>query len=1303
MLSRLTVNRKPDTLEQIMSEDRQIESVATLADKLKAVVPTCMIADRRRLLRRLRRLRGRPESIARPGLAKVSAQIEESVAEVRARRKRVPKVGNPTSLPIESARNEIIQALQKSPCIVVCGETGSGKTTQLPQFCLAAGYGQFGTIAHTQPRRIAARSVAARIAAELNSKPGEIIGHRVRFDHTSSASTLVQVMTDGILLAELRTDPKLERYDTIIIDEAHERSINIDFLIGWLRRLMLKRPELRVIITSATIDASRFSAHFGGAPIITVPGRMHPVEIVHAQCDHDLNDIDVLTKSVVDAVRQGETLAQQPGDTLVFLPGEREIRACIRRLEGEFPQQTVLPLYARLSLAAQEKVLRPASGQRIICATNVAETSLTVPSVRVVVDVGLARVGRWSAKRHVQRLPIEPVSQASTVQRAGRAGRVAPGVCIRLYTQEDHDERPTELEPEIRRSDLAGVLLQMASLDLGDPGTFPFLDPPRITSVREADRLLHDLGAMSDGRLTTIGRAMAKLPVEPRVARMLLAARETGCLEAVTIIAAGMAIPDPRLRPPGEEGEADAAHRSLRGNEESDFLALLSLWQHYVTHLRESGSSATRRWCIANHLSWVRMLEWRDIHGQLRRALREPGLLRHAEQTPQASSIHRALLHGLIAQIGRRNEDGEYEGISARRFRIHPSSPLVRAKPSWIMAGELVETTRLWARVCAPIHPSWIASVASHIIERDHTKPRWDPQRGYAVASEQVSLRGLVISKGRQVNLEPIDPLLARSVFIEHVFVEGSEDFGVESLRSSRAARRWVLDAEDRLRMRTLLLPPHQRAELWEARLPDSVIGLQSLKAWISQADSEDRKTLRIRSHEFLRHPVEHVFAEADFPDTIDVGCGPLDVFYSYADGEEDDGLTISVPLPYIEDVDSAQAAWLVPGMVRAKVESLLRGLPKELRRCLQPLPASIDACVESMSGGSGDFLRALSAAATRTAGTPITLEHLACIDLPVAVLPRWQVMDGVRVLACGRDLVAVRQDVSPQFDECMRAAISGHALGSTGHRGWDMGEVPLADVVHVSGVEVQADVGLVDCGTHVDVQISPHRADAKTIHGRGVRRLAILTMQGEIDAALSAHMDIETVGLHAALRGGSSRVRADGRVLVLDGADFDGRSVRTKKAFVTACDAAWSNLDTAAADAAVLLREVWANVHGVMRCAERLETDSPIRIEVTAAVDRIVGAAFPAFLAPAWARRIPLWLHVCMRRVQMNSAADEDISRWDHVIDQAIGSKPMTASIAQMMCLLEEYRVSRHGEQPAVKVTPQVLAEQWKAVMRDV
>lgn len=1286
-----------------MSEDRELESVATIADTLKARVPICMIADRRRLLRRLRRLRGRPEAVARTGLAKVKSHIEKSVAEATSRRSRIPLIGTGAALPIESARAEILEALVSSPCIVVCGETGSGKTTQLPQFCLAAGRGQFGTIAHTQPRRIAARSVAARIAAELHSKPGDLVGHRVRFDHTSSANTLVQVMTDGILLAELRSDPKLERYDTIIIDEAHERSINIDFLIGWLRRLIPKRPELRVIITSATIDADRFSSHFDGAPIITVPGRMHPVEIVHAACDHDLEDIDVLTTSVVEAVRQGSALADHAGDTLVFLPGEREIRACIRRLEGAFPQQTVLPLYARLSLAAQEKVLRPAPIRRIICATNVAETSLTVPSVRVVVDAGLARVGRWSAKRHVQRLPIEPVSQASTVQRAGRAGRVAPGVCVRLYTQEDRDERPAELEPEILRSDLAGVLLQMASLDLGDLGTFPFLDPPRSTSVREADRLLHDLGAMSEGRLTKIGRAMASLPVEPRVARMLLAARETGCLEAVTIIAAGMAIPDPRLRPAGNEGEADASHRSLRGEGDSDFVALLSLWQHYVSHLQESGSSATRRWCMANHLSWVRMLEWRDIHGQLRRALREPGMLAHAEHEPRASAIHRALLHGLIAQIGRRTDNGEYEGIAGRRFHIHPSSPLAREKPAWIMAGELVETTRLWAMVCAPIHPSWVTSVASHLIQRDHTNPRWDAKRGYAVASEQIMLRGLVLSKGRQVNLEPIDPTLARSVFIEHVFVEGSDDFGVESLRSSRAARRWVLNAEDRLRTRALLLSPHRRAELWEARVPQSVIGLQSLKAWLQHADAEEHNTLRIRSQELLRDADAYGYDEADFPDTIDVGCGPLDVSYAYADGEANDGLTITVPLPYVEDVDAKQADWLVPGMVPAKIEAVLRGIPKELRRCLQPLPAAIDACVEAMRGESGDFLRALSAAATEAAGAPIPVEQLACVDLPVAVLPRWQVTDGGRILGTGRDLVALRQEVAPQFEQCMRAALAGHPLRSTGHRGWDMGELPRTDVVHISGVDVITDVGLVDCGDCVDVQILPRRADAMATHGRGVRRLAILAMQGEIDAALSGYMDIGVVGLQAAMHGGAARVLADGRVLVLDGAQFDGEHVRTKEAFVAACDAAWANLDSAAADAAKLLREVWINVQGLMRCAERFDVDDPIRMEVSSAAQRMVGKAFPAFLDLAWARRIPLWLQVCERRLKLNSVADAGMARWDHVVDHAIRSTPMTTSIAQMVCLLEEYRASRHGERPAVNITPEVLAEQWKAVVRDV
>jgi ATP-dependent helicase HrpA len=1286
-----------------MSEPEQLEPVRVWASRLRRAVDECMLVDRRSILRRIRRLKGRrDDAVVRRGLERVEAKITESRATADARRARALPSQRTADLPIGRVREQIIAAIHSSPCVIVCGETGSGKTTQLPQFCLDAGRGVFGTIGHTQPRRIAATAVAKRIASEIGTKLGDVVGHHVRFDRACSPETLIRVMTDGILLSELERDPKLERYDTIIIDEAHERSVNIDFLLGCLHRLLQKRPELRVIITSATIDSARFAEHFFGAVVIDVPGRTFPVDIVHAKEPLDLEDLEVLSRSVVDAVRSADRLTGGEGDTLVFLPGEREIRSCIRRLEGAFPNRLALPLYARLSLAAQERVLQPASQRRIICATNVAETSLTVPSVRAVIDTGLARVSRWSARRHVQRLPIEPISKASCVQRTGRAGRVAPGVCLRLYTELDFDGRAAELEPEIRRTDLAGVLLRMAALNLGEPSGFPFLDLPRRTSIHEAERLLADLGAMHSGRLTEIGRAMSRLPVEPRVARMLLAAKEGRCLDAVLVIAAGLAIPDPRLRPPGEEAAADAAHAAILGQVgDSDFLAIHTLWRAFLSQLHEVGSSQTRRWCHANHLSWVRLLEWRAIHGQLRRAMRAPGLLAQADPPVRSGPVHRALLSGLIAQIGRRTEEGAYEGPSARHFRIHPSSVLERTGPAWIMAGELVETNELWGRSCAAIHPSWIARVAPHLVRREYLRAHWDARRGCAVAFEQITLRGLLVSKGRRVNLESIDPALARSVFIEHVFVSGMEDFGIDSLAESRSARKWVQAAEDRLRTRTLLLPAHRRAELWERRLPSSVIGMKSLQAWIKHADAEALAALRIGAEDFLREPAARLYQPEAFPDTIDLGGVAVPVRYRFAEGEVDDGLTIRLPLPHLLGVDQSRAEWLVPGMLVAKVEALLRGLPKERRRVLQPLPESARACAAELTSGKGDFKQAL-ANVLQSRGV-VSVDELARVDLPASLVPRWEVVDDGRVIASGRDLNTIRLEIGDVFRQRVSAAVRGHPLSSAGHVRWDWDELPSRASLRIAGEVVPADVVLVDQGDSVDVQVQPSRASGGATHRAGARRLAILAMVGEIDAAIESRADLASLGLSAVNFGGGDRVRRDARVLTLELAGFDGGGARTKAAFDAACDQAWGSIDHAAASTADLLDGVWNGALAPQRLLEQRAGDDPLAREVAASMARMLGEAFPNFMAASWASRLPRWLHVLQRRLSAaTGGSDRELRLWDELLDRTIANTAMTASLAQMICLLEEYRAARHGEPPRVKVSRAVLAEQWKAVLRD-
>ncbi|MDP7029865.1 MAG: ATP-dependent RNA helicase HrpA [Phycisphaerales bacterium] len=1284
-----------------MSERGQLKEARRRADAIRAGIDTCMIADRRRFHRRLRRLKGRSNvAVLERGLDRISRQVEASSAVAARRRDRLPEASEPPGLPIDVARADIMDALAHSQCLIVCGETGSGKTTQLPQFCLQAGRGVFGVIAHTQPRRVAARSVAARIAQELGSPPGDLVGHRVRFDRSGTGDALLEIVTDGILLADLAGDPRLERYDTIIIDEAHERSINIDFLLGCLHRLLPRRPELRVIVTSATIDAARFAAHFGGAPIIEVPGRTWPVEVVHSDESPDLEDSDAIASAVLEGVRRVDGMIGGEGDVLVFLPGEREIRACVRKLSGVFRNREVLPLYARLSLKAQQRALMPTHGRRIICATNVAETSLTVPSVRGVVDAGLARVGRWSAKRHVQRLPVEPVSKASCVQRAGRAGRVAAGVCVRLFSEEEFEQRPEELEPEIRRTDLAGVVLRMAALDLGRPADFPFLDPPRRTSVQEAERLLRDLGAMERGKLTPTGRAMAALPVEPRVARMLLAAKDGRCLDAVLVIAAGLAVPDPRIRPSGSERSADAAHRDLCGGGDSDFLAMHRLWDRYIEHLHEHGSSATRRWCVKHHLSWVRMLEWKAIHGQLRRALRAPGLLREATPEARPGPVHRALLSGLVSMVGRATDDGGYEGMGGRVFRVHPSSVLAQAKPPWIMAAELVETTRLWARTCAAIHPTWIARAAPHLVRRDYLKPAWDARRGYATAIEQISLRGLVVSKGRRVNLEPIDPELARSIFIEHVFVRGRDDLGLPSLARSRAAESRVASAEDRLRTRSLLLTPTDRQRLWEARIPDGVIGMKSLQAW---SRDDGAASLQVRPQELLRDPDAGLFDPAAFPDFLDVGGGPMAVGYRFADGAADDGVTLRVPLALLPEVSAAAAAWLVPGMRGWLIEAMLRGLPKELRRSFQPLPDAASRCASQLEVRAGGFHAALADAASRVGGCAVRPADLAGVDLPAHLVPRWEILDGTRVVAAGRDLDRIRADVRSLRLARVAAAAAEHPLASTGHRVWPVDALPAHAELVIAGTSVQGDVVLADRGGHVDVEVVPHAAGSDATHHAGVRRLLAIEWEGEIDAAVDAAFDVGQCGLWAAAWGGSQRIRGDARLLTLECAGLDGRQIRTRGDMGRCRDQVWGSLATGASEAAALLSEVWTQVPPLQAALERMPAGDPLTDELRGVLARVLTGLFPASMPLPWAKQVPAWLEVAARRVSRRGVVDSELEAWSRQVDRGLrGRACIGSSLTQMICLLEAWRSSRWGGPATVPVNADVLRQQWAAVMRD-
>src|SRR4051812_44263964 len=832
------------------------------------------LRDEHRLVRRLDKLRRTTDDGARPkALAGLVGDIERAEARVARRRATVPeRIAYPPELPVSARRDDLLAAIRDNQVVVVAGETGSGKTTQLPKMCLELGRGVRGAIAHTQPRRIAARTVAERIAEELRVPLGAAVGFAVRFSDRSSEDTLVRVMTDGLLLAEVKRDPLLRRYDTIVVDEAHERSLNIDFLLGVVKRILPRRPDLKLIITSATIDPQRFSAHFGDAPIVEVSGRTYPVEVRYRPVeDSDRDQEDSIADAVEELQREG------PGDVLVFLSGEREIRDTADVLRGRLRADVdVLPLYARLSAAEQQRVFQRHSRRRVVLATNVAETSLTVPGIHYVVDPGTARISRYSARLKVQRLPIEPISQASADQRKGRCGRVADGICIRLYDEQDYEERPRFTDPEIQRTNLASVILQMAAAGLGDIEDFPFLDPPDRRQIRDGVNLLEELGALRAGKLTKLGRRLADLPVDPRMGRMVLEADKLGCATEVIVVAAALSIQDVRERPQDKQAQADQSHARF-ADEDSDFIAYLNLWSYLRELRRELSSNQFRKRCLAEYLHHLRIREWQDLVEQLRQAAKGIGVTFN-RTAAEPRDIHVAVLSGLLSHIGLR--DGrEYVGARGARFAIFPGSSLARKNPDWVMAAELVETSRLWGRTVARLDPQWIEPLAGHLLRRTYSEPRWSGSRGSVVATERVTLFGLPIVTDRTVQYGRIDPELSRELFIRRALIEGDWKSRHEFLAENQRLVEEVEALEDRARRRDILVDDAALYGFYAAGPPGDLVAAALFARGGGAARRDEPGLLTFPRELLLRGTPDD---PRDWPDTWKQGDLELELSYRF-------------------------------------------------------------------------------------------------------------------------------------------------------------------------------------------------------------------------------------------------------------------------------------------------------------------------------------------------------------------------------------------------------------------------------------
>lgn len=1071
----------------------------------------------RRDVFRLKKLGGRePE--------KFEVLLAKSQAELAGRLERGVTISYPDELPISGHAEEIGRLLRDHQVVVVAGETGSGKTTQLPKICLEAGFGRRGMIAHTQPRRLAARSVAARIAEEMAVTLGEEVGYAVRFSDQTGPATLVKLVTDGLLLTEIRRDRLLENYDVIIVDEAHERSLNIDYLLGYLKQILARRKDLKVIITSATIDVDAYAKHFGGAPVVEVSGRGYPVEVRYVGDDRPLEER--LLECIEDIETGGLGHAR---DVLVFQSGEREILDTARLLRDAVGERLeILPLYARLSARDQQRVFQPGQRRRVVLATNVAETSLTVPNIGYVIDPGFARISRYSYRSKLQRLPVEPISQASANQRMGRCGRIAPGVCYRLYEEADYLGRPEFTDPEIRRTNLAGVVLSMEAFGLGDPTRFPFLDPPDPGAVRDARKLLEELGAMADGAITDVGRTMARLPVDPRLARMLVAADQHRCLAEVLIITSALAVQDPRERPAEKRGSADRAHEQ-HADPRSDFMAFLNLWRFHEQAREENSRAGLRRVLEKNFLSPARMREWRDLHRQLLLAIRELGM--RVNQSPAGyDEIHRAVLSGSLSLIGLHEEKGAYLGPRNLRFRIFPGSGLASRRPRWLMAGEITETQRIYARCVAAVEAPWIEAAAGHLVKRSYSEPHWSARRGEVVVHESVSLYGLPLAEQRRVSYTRIDPAASRDLMIREGLQKGAIKQPLPFVEHNVALTAQLLDREARGRRRDLLISEDAQAALYAERLPPQAASIAQIERWWRKADERSRAALFFTEADLTR-PDAGPVGEADFPSALTLRGAALPLKYRFAPGTEDDGISIQVPLGALPALVPEALEWSVPGFFPQVCEQWLRSLPKRKRRLLAPVPDRVEELapllLRSDRYRQGRLPVALAQAVADRFDVRIDADDWDRSRIEPHLLMNVQVLgeDG-QVLAQGRDLAALQSRFAGQARSRVRAG-AGEA--------WQRPELDrFPDDVTIDGPVTLSEAGdtvvaypaLVDRQDHVDLVVLPSEREQRIANARGYARLALLSL-GQTTRHLKKRAEREkNLGLHYAPLGTAAELR---------------------------------------------------------------------------------------------------------------------------------------------------------------------------------
>lgn len=1076
-----------------------MSAVSIINDTL-ASLDHCLVKDRHFLKSRCEKalaLSRQNKSIDQL-MNQISSTFIASVDAVEKKRAQLPAIKLAEDLPVTEHAEVIRKAIRDHQVVVIAGETGSGKTTQIPKLCLQEGRGISGTIGHTQPRRLAARSVADRIAEEMNVSLGELVGYQVRFTDKSSDQTAVKLMTDGILLNEIQHDPNLNRYDTIIIDEAHERSLNIDFLLGYLKQLLKKRADLKLIITSATIDVERFAAHFDGAPIIEVSGRSYPVDILYRPMSPEEDDYSSdLPGAIVDAISEIEALEKaghthsKGGDVLVFLPGEREIREAVTALKRANLRNTeLLPLYARLSASEQQRIFSKHSGRRIVLSTNVAETSLTVPGIHYVIDSGLARISRYSYRTKIQRLPIEPIAKASANQRAGRCGRIAPGLCIRLYAEEDFNARPDFTDPEILRTNLASVILQMLHMRLGQVDDFPFVEPPDARMIKDGYTLLSELAAVNDrGHLTPIGKELARLPVDPRIGRMVIAANKQKALSEVLIIASALSVPDPRERPQDKQQAATEKHAQDK-DKDSDFLAFLNLWNRFEEQRQELSQNHLRKFCQKQFLNFLRMREWRDIHRQLALMCKELGYKINAEPAGY-ESIHKALMAGLLSHIATYKEERTYSAARGKSCIIHPSSVHSRRGPKWFVAAELVETTSVFARVVAKIEPAWVEPLAMHLVKRNYSEPHFEKKRGQVIAKETLLLYGLPVVVNRTVNFGRIDPTLARELFIRAALVEGELVTKAAFFKHNRRLMDDVLSLEDKARRKDILVDEETLFAFYDEKIPDDIVNSTGFHAWLKKQPED---ALKFEPEHLISQNASSVGKNA-YPDTFQFNGMALPLNYRFEPGHEADGVTMKVPAAALAQLPEGKLQWLVPGLLRDKITALLKGLPKSYRRNFVPVPNFVDALMQSIEPSDDALHKVIGERLFRMTGIRVPEDQWPVERVENHLRFRFEVVDDAgKVIASGRDIQTLIQPANTTAQQQAKRSsqkAEEHQASTT----WTFDELPEFEHRMQAGIKVRMYPALVDKVHSVTRESFTGETWAQDQHQQGLWRLAALQL----------------------------------------------------------------------------------------------------------------------------------------------------------------------------------------------------------------